>query len=366
MPNGDFTKPRSNLELATLRRSVKAHQVTTHSHAAPPFDGNRQLARIGHRDYQRIAPGGGTWEFPRLEGPGVVTCIWLTFARTLLDPILRLSVPAHRTLWIHVYYDDADTPAISCPIGHWFGNGTVRRAHFSSRFVGMTAGGYFSFLPMPFARACRIVLENRHPTQVLGYFYGAVSYESVPELEPDVGYLHTQFHARTFDGSARVRGDRVPNDPHVILEEDGGAGHYVGQTLTLYATRFLRSRFRGPYFGFPYLEGNLKVFIDDEVTEPGPALIAKPVGAARGSQSIEHTGVEDYALSAWYFEAAPFSALWHGCPVRSTWSGTVSLYRFHEMDPYPWQRRIRMTLTHGEFDDVDCRFESLAYFYRAR
>jgi hypothetical protein len=85
----------------------------------------------------------------------------------------------------------------------------------------------------------------------------------------------------------------------------------------------------------------------------------------KARQSIEHTGIEDYALSAWYYRQAPFSALWHGCPVRSYLSGAVSQFRFHELDPYPWQQRIRMTVTHGEFDDVDCRMESLAFYYTA-
>jgi hypothetical protein len=354
------------LELAALKRNVRARQVTTHSHDAPPFAWSKKLSRVGHRDYQRIEAAGGTWSFPVLEGPGVVTCIWMTLARSLLDSLFHRSVPAHQQLWIHVSYDDCNTPAISAPMGHFFGNGTVRPVHFQSRFVGMTAGGYFNFLPMPFARSCRITIENRHPTQAIGYFFGSVSYNQLPDLDPELGQLHAQYSARTFRDSHDVVGDQIPNDPHRILQVDRGPGHYVGQTLTLYPTRPFSSRFRPPYVGFPYLEGNLKVFIDDEVTEPGPAMLSKPIGAPRGRQSIEHTGVEDYALSAWYFRTAPFSALWHGCPVRSYLTGTVSLYRFHELDPYPWQRRIRMTLTHGEFDEVDCRLESLAFYYLRR
>jgi hypothetical protein len=353
----------ANFELTRLKRHLKARQVTTHSHASPPFDGVRASAQIGHRDYCSLTAG-GSWSFPELHGPGVVTCIWMTFARSVLDLFLPRSMPAHRYLWIHVFYDGATEPAISTPIGHWFGNGTARRVHFHSRFTGMTAGGYFSFLPMPFARSCRITLENRHPTQGIVCLFGAVSYYELPELDPELGYLHTQYQARTFSGSPRVAGDRVPNDPHLVLQVDSGPGHYIGLTLTIYPPSALRSRFRPPYIGFPYLEGNLKVFVDDEVQEPEAKLISKPLGAPQGAQSIEHTGVEDYALSAWYFQQAPFSALWHGCPVRSWLTGAVSLYRFHELDAYPWQRRIRMTLTHGEFDDVDCRMESLAYYYQ--
>ncbi len=89
----------------------------------------------------------------------------------------------------------------------------------------------------------------------------------------------------------------------------------------------------------------------------------KPVGMPQGPQSIECTGVEDYFLSGWYYSTGPFAALYHGCPVKSLWSGVVSQYRYHEADPYPWNDRIRVTITHGQFDQVDCAMKSLAFYY---
>ena len=154
------------LRLAELRRNVKARQVTTHTHDAPAFDNVQALARVRHRDYQRIAPN-STWTFPTMEEPGAVTCIWLTLAQGKLAPLLGLANHAHRDLWISVSYDGADTPAIAAPLGHFFGNGTARYVHFQSRFVGMTAGGYFCFLPMPFARSCRVAVQNRHATRTI-------------------------------------------------------------------------------------------------------------------------------------------------------------------------------------------------------
>jgi hypothetical protein len=156
----------------------------------------------------------------------------------------------------------------------------------------------------------------------------------------------------------------VPDNPHLILEEDSGPGHFAGTTLTIYPNHPIKSRFKGPYFLFPYLEGNLKVYVDDEVGKPGPDVIEKPVGSPYGAECIECTGVEDYFLSGFYYITGPFSALYHGCPVRSKLTGAVNQYRFHEADPYPWNDRIRMSVTHGEFDQVDCRMESLAFYYR--
>jgi len=348
--------------MAYLRKGVKARQVTTHTHDAVPAPALNPFKKIGHWDFKNIRAG-STWEFPGMQGPGCVTSIWITVAGRLHEVFIRKRVPAHQYLWINIYYDDSDTPAISAPIGHFFGNGTSRYVHFSSKFVGMTSGGYYSYLPMPFRKSCRVVMENRHPSRTIPLFYGAVTYHQVPEVEPDVGYLHAQYCENTFTDSDDIEGSKVPNNPHVILEENTGPGHFVGTTLTMYPTG-IRSRFKFPYFLFPYLEGNLKVFVDDEVGEIGPSMIDKPVGAPYGSQSIECTGVEDYFLSGWYYKTGPFSSLYHGCPIRSNLTGAASQYRFHEADPYPWNDRVLMTITHGEFDNVDCRTESLAFYYK--
>lgn len=349
--------------LAYIREGVKARQVTTHTHETVPISAYNPFKKIGHWDFKNIGAG-ASWEFPEMKGPGCVTSIWMTVAGRFHEILLRRNIPAHNYLWVNIYYDGSIAPAISAPLGHFFGNGSPRYVHFSSKFVGMTSGGYYSFLPMPFKKSCRVVMENRHPSRAIPLFFGAITYHELPEFDRDAGYLHSQFTENTFTGSDDIDGDKVPNNPHVILDEDGGPGHYVGTTLTIYPTRSLKSRFKSPYFLFPYLEGNLKVFVDDEVGEQGPAMIEKPVGSPHGKQSIECTGVEDYFLSGWYYITGPFSALYHGCPVKSYLTGVVSQYRFHEADPYPWKDRIRMTITHGEFDHVDCRMESLAFFYK--
>ncbi len=195
-----------------LRRGVRARMVTTHGHDRPPIPGWRPLRQVGHRDFRTI-PAGGRWTFPLMEGPGCVTSLWLTVADAYAQLLVRRRVAAHQHLWILVYYDGEEAPAIEAPIGLFFGNGTPRYVHFSSRFVGMTSGGYYSFLPMPFASSCRVVMENRHPRREIPLFYGAVTYHQLPGLEADVGRLHTQARSRTFTRSGRVEGCRVPHDP---------------------------------------------------------------------------------------------------------------------------------------------------------
>ncbi len=45
-------------------------------------------------------------------------------------------------------------------------------------------------------------------------------------------------------------------------------------------------------------------------------------------------------------------------------SHRVSSYRFHPLDGFRWQEEILITLTHGEFDQVNCKMESVAYYYK--
>lgn len=349
--------------MASLRKGVKARQVTTHTHEAVPVNAFNPFKKIGHWDFKNIRAG-QKWEFPLMQGPGCVTALWITVAGRMHEVIFRYRVTAHRYLWINIYYDGSDIPSISAPIGHFFGNGASRYVHFSSKFVGMTSGGYYCFLPMPFRKSCRVVMENKHPTRTIPMFYGAITYHQLPEVGSGTGYLNGQYRVSTFTNSDDIAGSRVPNNPHLILEENSGPGHYTGINLAIFPTHPIKSRFKSPFFIFPYLEGNLKVYVDDEVGEIGPAIIDKPVGAPYGRQSIECTGVEDYFLSGWYYIKGPFSSLYHGCPIRSVLTGAISQYRFHEADPYPWNNRIRMTITHGEFDNVDCRMESLAFYYK--
>ncbi len=342
---------------------ARARQVSTHDHGSSSLRLYRSVSKVGHRDYQAI-PAGGRWAFPELEGPGYVACLWLTIAGSVLESIVGNRVSAHRSVWIHVFYDGSETPAISAPLGLFFGNGTTRRVHYASKYVGMSSGGYYCYLPMPFARSCRVEIENRHPRREVPLLFGAITYYQLGSLPEGLGRLHATHRDRSFEGSGPVDGSTITNDPHVVLDETGGPGRFVGLSLTIRPTHWLRSRLVWPYVAFPYLEGNLKVYVDDEVTPQGPARIDKPVGAPTGPQSIEWTGVEDYYLSGWYYKTAPFAGPWHGCPVRSWLTGVVSQFRFHELDPYPWRERIRITVNHGEHDQVDCQMESLAFHYR--
>ena len=101
--------------------------------------------------------------------------------------------------------------------------------------------------------------------------------------------------------------------------------------------------------------------------------------------SLEYTGLEDYYQGAWYYTktkyrpVTEFSAPNHGLTVktlnRHEMLGSMLLagvkpmrlsqYRFHP-EGIPFKRSIRITVHHGEFDEVEANFSSVAYWYHQR
>ena len=349
------------LSLAQLSGEVKTFQLSTHSHRPmPSLAGYERFKNIGHRDFVSIKPG-GSFSFPQIEGPGIITALWLTFVGRYGEIFFRRKVPAQKKLWLKIYFDQMKEPAVNSPLADFFGQGTERYVHFTSLLVGMSSGGYYAYFPMPFYESARVEIENRSQN-LIPLFYSAITYLKLEHLPSDLGYFYARYRQQEFLNSPDISGSRVPNQPYVILEEKD-QGHYLGTTLTISPTHWLKSRFKPPYFLFPYLEGNLKVYIDDE--EPAKeSFIEKPPGAPLGEQSLEYTGVEDYFNSGWYYVKGSFAGPLFGCPYRSLLSGVVSQYRFHIFDRISWKKKILITLTHGEFDQIDCKMESVAYYYK--
>ena len=100
-------------------------------------------------------------------------------------------------------------------------------------------------------------------------------------------------------------------------------------------------------------------------------------------QSLEYTGIEDYYQGAWYYTKGKrrtlteFSAPYHGLTVKTlnrfglvgsmllvgSKIQRLSQYRFHPQG-IPFQRSLRITVHHGEFDEIDSHFSSVAFWYQ--
>jgi hypothetical protein len=307
-PQGAAAEPDASALDALTR--PRAGRLAHYSSADP---------REQNDDFRRLAPG-DTLTLVDHRGPGVVRRWWLTVAP-------RHSVALQRQVIVRCYWDDEATPSVEVPLSDFFGVGFGEWRDYVSAPLNMTSGGYNSYWPMPFRRRARITVENRS-REVLDRLYYNVAVETAPRPPDTVLYFHAQFRRATAARGA----------PVTVLEARG-RGHYVGTVLAM-QPRHGRSLW--------YLEGNERVFVDGE---------ARP--------SVLGTGTEDYFSSGWYFDTGPYSAPYHGAPVKDTLAGRISAYRWHVPDPIPFSRALRFTVEHGGTNDTPgTDYSSVAFWYQ--
>ena len=127
-----------------------------------------------------------------LEGPGVVTHLWMTIADN------EYAWP--RLLRLRVYYDGSPTPSVDAPVGDFFAVGHGFEGEVESTMVRSSSAGRARncYWPMPFRRHVRVTFTN----------------EAAEDLEPDVRRLgqhgleaHPEVRGRAFHGERRGRAD---------------------------------------------------------------------------------------------------------------------------------------------------------------
>jgi hypothetical protein len=363
-------------------KDYRVAQVTTHGHDRPIpalLPTWKEFAGTMHRDNVPIPPK-SSWAFEEMPGPGKIINFWFTAmpavdfdlmgGKIKVGDILRnLGTIRHllafdkfegllRNVWLNIYFDDDAIPSVDAPLGDFFGVGFGEYKSYQSRYLMMTAGGYVCQFHMPFHKKARVVLVNKNENLYIPAFYGAVTYLQYPDETPLEG--QGIFHARYREEMPTTRGQ-----PYLILDTPTMGiperpGHYVGVVLNTAGA--------SKKAGFYFLEGNTKIWVDGEA-----------------EQSLEYTGLEDYYQGAWYYTktkyrpVTEFSAPYHGLTVKTLnrhgllgsmlLAGIkpmrLSQYRFHP-EGIPFKRSIRITVHHGEFDEVEANFSSLAYWYQQR
>ncbi|MBW8731256.1 MAG: DUF2961 domain-containing protein [Terrabacter sp.] len=296
-------------------------------------------------------PAGGSLTLADIEGPGVIRHIWITVPdRTEGGPFVL------RDLVLRMYWDDEEKPSVEAPLGDFFCNGFAARALVTSEpIVVAPTGGMNSYIPMPFGRRARIVLDSEHPASIDHVFF-QIDYTVGDDVPADTAYFHAQWR--------RSNATTALGEDHVILDGVTGRGRYLGTYIGVAAL----SRY---WWG----EGEVKFFVDGDTDLP----------------TLCSTGLEDYAGGAWAFqddlrkdpEPVPltFSAPYCGYPYFSTRDETRAatfiqstapmhaVYRWHLPDPVWFERDFRATLQQigvwdkGLFERTDDVF-SVAYWYQ--
>lgn len=274
-------------------RMEETRQLTT-------FDLAKKSKTIG-------VPRGKKVTIGEVEGEGYIAQLWITFPGWFWahwEAAHPVSQTILKTLILRIYWDGESEPGVEAPVGDFFGNGLCEISNFTSKYFGMSSGGFFCKFPMPFKKGFRIEMENLDE-HVDTQIFANVLYQ-LTEIDPTAtGYFHARFHTARNSGS----------EPIPILDVKG-RGHFVGCTLAAQAES-------KNYLSF--LEAPEYVYVDADWETP----------------RIVGTGLEDYFLGGWYFREGPFMGELHGVPSKDALNSSVAMYRVHEADAICFQRRLR-------------------------
>ena len=283
---------RSGMELASLRKET-TRQATTFN--------------LGSKQKTIDVPRGRRVTIAQGDGQGYIAQLWLTFPGWFWqhwNPTAPVAPTILKTLILRIYWDGQSVPAIQAPVGDFFGNGLCEMRSFTSRYFGMSSGGFYCKFPMPFSKGFRVEVENldeRIDTQV----FANVLYQQTPERPNNCGYLHAQFNTGINSGA----------EPIHILEAHG-RGHLAGCCLAGQGKQ-------QSYLSF--LEAPEYIYVDEDWQKP------RVIG----------TGLEDYFLGGWYFREGEFAGELHGAPLKDTLNSSVAMYRVHEADAIRFEQRLR-------------------------
>lgn len=257
------------------------------------------------RKYLEVRPGERV-TVAEAAGPGVIVRMWLTFPGWFWqhwEPAHPVDPTILRTLILRMYWDGSRKPSVESPIGDFFGVGHCEYRHFTSRYLGMSSGGFTCYFPMPFA-SVRIEVENLHPSMGT-LLHANVTWQSLDALPPEAGRFHCAY-----------RQDDNPGPAPIEVLRTEGRGHYAGCCLSLQGRDANELSF---------LEAPEHIHVDAPEGTP-PAILG--------------TGLEDYFNGGWYFRDQEFAGSLYGVPLKDALRSMISMYRFHEHDAVCFRERI--------------------------
>jgi hypothetical protein len=284
---------------------------------------------------------GETATLADVEGPGLITHMWFTMgpeteAWDEAGHRMRRYTTVYRDIVLRIYWDGQKAPSVEVPIGDFFCNGHAVRCNILSLPINVNpAGGFNSYWPMPFAKHCKITVENQIGAPLGGFFY-QISYALGP-VPKDAAYFHASW--RREDMTEYLR-------EYTIVDGIKGRGHYVG-------TYMAWTQLTDGWWG----EGEIKFFMDGDKKFP----------------TIIGTGTEDYFGGAWGFGEQTFSAPYLGYPYFKRETGQLvkhGLYRWHVMDPIRFKKDLRVVMQalgwskRGQLLPLRDDIASVAYWYQ--
>ena len=236
-----------------------------------------------------------------VKGSGIVHRIWISGT-------IPRSNEQRRMIRIEMYWDGEVKPAVSVPIGDFFGVGLGLSASFENEFFSSPEGKSFNAtIPMPFRKAAKIVLVNESSAHALVWF--DINYTAMSFLPEQAMYFHAYWN--------RVTATELGKD-YVLLPKVQGIGRYLGTNIGVIGDPV----YNGTWFG----EGEVKIFLDGDDRYP----------------SLVGTGTEDYIGTGW--GQGQYSNRYQGSLVSDNKNDIYAFYRYHISDPVYFHDDCKVTI----------------------
>lgn len=234
-----------------------------------------------------------------VEASGVIRKIWLT--------VSDRSPVGLRSLRLEMFWDGSETPAVSVPLGDFFGVGLGHTTAFECALFSNPEGRSFnSFVPMPFTKSARVTLTNDAEVDLAYLFYEidlTLEEHAVPPL-----YFHASWR--------RENPNELGKD-FTILPHLKGSGRFLGCNVGILAD----PRYELNWWG----EGEVKIRLGDD---ENPTLCG--------------TGAEDYIGTGW--GQGRFTHRTQGCTIADRDRFQWAFYRYHIDDPVYFEDGCSVTI----------------------
>jgi hypothetical protein len=302
----------------------------------------------GNKDYYSIHPGEKK-EICRMDGAGAITHIWMTMATD--TPVEEALLP--RKIVLRMYWDNETEPSVEAPIGDFFGMGHGMTRNYTSACLMMSpedGKAFNSFFRMPYAIDARIEIESEADSPIKFYFY--INYEAYDKLSDQELRFHAKWNREcptegipqegVDNAFFEFGGKNTTGDGNYVILDAVGKGHYIGCNFNVHNLRYTGE---WNWYG----EGDDMIFIDGESWPP----------------TLHGTGTEDYFNTAWCPQQEVCTP-YHGIIMGGgpNWSGKISTYRYHILDPIMFDSSIKVTIEHGHNNHRSDDISSTAYWYQ--
>jgi len=286
-------------EWFTMPENKETRWVSFENSSGTKGQGGRENQGAKGHAFDRV-PAGTSLTLAAVRGSGTIRRIWMTFSDRSPEML--------RSLRIAMYWDDNEKPAVSVPVGDFFGIGLGKKVPFESAVFSDPEGRSFNcVIPMPFKKNARITLTNESDKDLIALFYDIDLL-----MEPHASSM-LYFHAFWHRMNPTTLGQGFE-----ILPKVSGKGRFLGANIGVRTN----NAYGNSWFG----EGEIKIYLDEDSDFP----------------TLVGTGTEDYIGTA--YGQGSFAHDFQGSPVANSEKGEYAFYRYHIPDPIYFNQSIRVTL----------------------